>query len=329
MSLSRSFHSRTLVTFVFSATKQHKASLSSSNSLSASITPSDSFSQAFRPSPLSADITTIHQPAKRPSQFPESILWLFEHACADPHVQAASSNKSRPSMRMAIRNTDGSRIEPGEWTAIMRSSRLVKADLLSLPTPRHLQGKDSPRTGIYFRRHFPSEWQAALDKLEQLQPLLSLCASHWKAEKVLTRVLQKAHESRGGKDSDADDEFLSEDTGTATSAKTSKKRQRSSSTTTASKRRKGKETANSSTDALDGEIISNDLSTGGFLSTPLSGPPATGAPTLSGINGIIEVGHIDVNPSRKSSQHPSFVSSLFKLLHICLVDNIQRKCYSK
>jgi hypothetical protein len=42
---------------------------------------------------------------------------------------------------------------------------------------------------MYYRTYYPREWMAAILKLEQEQPLLALCADHWKAEHVLGAIL--------------------------------------------------------------------------------------------------------------------------------------------
>lgn len=92
-------------------------------------------------------------------------------------------------MDKAIRHPDGTMISSSEWSAIKASARLIKADLLSLPAPRDRRAKDQKKTKIYFRTYFRKEWEAAVAKLEMHQPLLALCASHWKAEHVLGNTL--------------------------------------------------------------------------------------------------------------------------------------------
>jgi len=48
-------------------------------------------------------------------------------------------------------------ITKGEWTTILRSAHIVKADLLNLPPPHSQLGKDCPWTYKYFWLHFPAE----------------------------------------------------------------------------------------------------------------------------------------------------------------------------
>jgi len=142
--------------------------------------PSDSISQQV-----------FRQPAIRPAEYPIDILWTFDDAKADKTVVASPTNPSRPTMRNAIRSTDGRNISTQEWNSIKASARLVIDELFGLPD----RGEASSRkTKKYFRTHHSRAWQLALEKLERLQPLLSLCADHWKAEKL---IQSKLHKSRG------------------------------------------------------------------------------------------------------------------------------------
>ncbi|KAM6497738.1 hypothetical protein JOM56_005686 [Amanita muscaria] len=50
-------------------------------------------------------------------------------------------------------------------------------------------GKNSPGTKSFFRTFFHNEWIDAILQLEELQPLLTYCAGHWKAEAVLQNML--------------------------------------------------------------------------------------------------------------------------------------------
>jgi hypothetical protein len=109
-------------------------------------------------------------------------------------------------MERAVRHPDGTFITASEWDAIKASARLVKADLLSLPPPRHWCAKERSKTKTFFRTYFRTEWEAALARLESLQPLLALCASHWKADHVLGNTLRvkvvNASEDDASDDSD-------------------------------------------------------------------------------------------------------------------------------
>jgi hypothetical protein len=76
-----------------------------------------------------------------------------------------------------------------EWAAIKATARMVKADLLSLPPSHDRRAKDRTKSKLYYRTYFQKEWDAAIAKIESLQPLLALCSSHWKAEHVLGNTL--------------------------------------------------------------------------------------------------------------------------------------------
>lgn len=92
-------------------------------------------------------------------------------------------NESRPSMHTAIRHDDGALISDGVYDAIKRSSRTVAHSLVEL----ELKGRNAgrPKTKQLYKQFFHEEWSAAITRLEELQPLLQLCAAHWKSEHVL------------------------------------------------------------------------------------------------------------------------------------------------
>jgi hypothetical protein len=92
-------------------------------------------------------------------------------------------------MEQAIRHEDGTMISSGEWAAIKATARLVKMDLLSLPLPRDRRAKGHKKTKTYFRTFHRMQWDAAIEKMESQQPLLALCAAHWKADHVLGNTL--------------------------------------------------------------------------------------------------------------------------------------------
>jgi hypothetical protein len=138
---------------------------------------------------MSQSYNLQNQPATRPPEYPEEVLWSLEDCKSDPNVNVSSTNTSRPSMEKALRHDDGTMITSSEWSAIKVSARAVKADLLSLPPPRDQRAKDQSRTKVYFRTYFRREWDSAVAKLESYQPLLALCSSHWKADHVLGNTL--------------------------------------------------------------------------------------------------------------------------------------------
>src|SRR6202040_984944 len=150
------------------------------------IGPSDSISHITSHS----DSWHAHQPATRPSNDPFEILWNLEDYKNDPDVQKTSQgNVSRPPMEQAVHHSDGTMITSGEWTAIKATARMIKADLLALPPPWDKRAKDRPKTKTYYRSFFLKDWDTALERMEQHQPLLALCAVHWKADHILGNTL--------------------------------------------------------------------------------------------------------------------------------------------
>jgi hypothetical protein len=95
-------------------------------------------------------------------------------------------------------------ITASKWAAIKATARMVKVDLLTLPVPRDRRAKDRQKTKTYFRTYYPKEWQAALEKMEAQQPLLALCAAHWKADHVLgSSLLHKPNTDSDNESNDA------------------------------------------------------------------------------------------------------------------------------
>jgi len=149
-------------------------------------------------------------------------------------------------MEQAIRHPDGTMITAGEWSAIKSTARMVKADLLALPPPRDRRAKDRPKTKTYFRTFFSKDWDAALEKMEQHQPLLALCAAHWKADHVLGNTLLVKLSS--STDDESDDEPMDADKLKTQESSEKKKRPASKrdSTSREAKRKKRKGTEQAS-----------------------------------------------------------------------------------
>jgi hypothetical protein len=103
-------------------------------------------------------------------------------------------------MDRVIRHEDGRMISSMEYSAIKTSARMIRYELRRLPVPheRRLKGIQR-RTKTYYRSFHPNEWKEAIRKLEELQPLLALCTSNWKADHVLGNALLAATD-----DSDVD-----------------------------------------------------------------------------------------------------------------------------
>ncbi|KAF8989390.1 hypothetical protein BDQ17DRAFT_1334106 [Cyathus striatus] len=52
-------------------------------------------------------------------------------------------------------------------------------------------------TKTYFECYYPVAWKAALDKLENMQPLMTYCAGHWKSEMAFIQCLKTRREGKG------------------------------------------------------------------------------------------------------------------------------------
>ena len=169
-----------------------------------SVHPSDSISQqnqssAHAPPVPPASHISPAQPATRPAEYPFDVLWLLEDCRDNPIVGVTESNKSRPAMERAIRHSDGRMITDSEWNAIKASARMIKYELHQLPAPQQRLSKER-WTKMYYRTNHPMQWQAAITKLETMQPLLQLCASHWKADHVLGNILLASRDHNNNAD---------------------------------------------------------------------------------------------------------------------------------
>ncbi|KAF8256522.1 hypothetical protein EI94DRAFT_1822438 [Lactarius quietus] len=146
------------------------------------------FEQHVKPSlPLSSPHPSIH-----PSYYSLTILWLFKDCKTNPPVHLSASNTSQPPMQHIIWHEDGWLITLEEWKSIQQSVVLVAHTWLDVLSTGHLppSATSVPQKKVFYRHHFLKEWLQALRELELLTPLLSLCGSTWKAEKVLGSVLQ-------------------------------------------------------------------------------------------------------------------------------------------
>lgn len=234
---------------------------------------------------------------------------------------------SRPPMDRAIRHPDGSMISKGEWSLIVATAHLIlNDDLLHLKRrgapSKHNKAPMKGRT--YFKSYFPREWQSAVQKLEQLQPLMALCASHWKAESLLGNLSlrKKVSEPAPQADNDGDMDVDGWPSGgepnpdadsapeqSSTSTSNSRKRQQlpvSDSRLGAAKRRKGAVAAQGESPQPN-TTKANILHSAGFLATPLE--------LASNAEPPIDVKYIKVNftstPIHYSSQLLYVYSSLY------------------
>ncbi len=153
---------------------------------------------------------TIHgNSSQRPDDIPKGVLWTFSDCKADPTVRMTGANPSRPNMKHALRNRDGSAIEQGIYQLICGSARsIVKSILLPLKPANFAKGAS---LAIHFQTNHLTQWTAAILQLEKQHPLVALCAEHWKAKYLLQAVLRYKNKKKGGGGGDDDDDLGVED----------------------------------------------------------------------------------------------------------------------
>lgn len=85
-------------------------------------------------------------------------------------------------MRFAVRHEDGRILDKFEWNEIRASTKALLLKNFRFPIPQHMTVKN-------FKASHREEWLRAVMELEDEQPLLKLCSSHYKADHLLTGVL--------------------------------------------------------------------------------------------------------------------------------------------
>lgn len=121
----------------------------------------------------------------------------------------SNSNPSRPPMDRCIRNQDGSEISRGEYRAIKTSARrLVNKHLTPLKEPSDLAAKNRSKTKSYYQKHHAKPWDETVRNLEENQPLVALCASHWKADHLLGNCLQAIVDDTKKKEGNNEEEVI-------------------------------------------------------------------------------------------------------------------------
>ncbi len=94
-------------------------------------------------------------------------------------------------MERCIRDKDGNEVSSSVWRAIKKSAKmLVNIYLKTLKDPTDPLAKTKTKGKTYYSRFFPQIWNDVLSKLEQNEPLLRLCAAHWKADHIIGNCLQ-------------------------------------------------------------------------------------------------------------------------------------------
>jgi hypothetical protein len=125
-----------------------------------------------------------------PSEFPASVLWTLDDCKKDPDVGVSPTNHSHPPMHCSICYEDGTIILEMDWKSICEAAvHIACTHLVSLTSSgRVSEGQRCKK--MFYKHQFPVQWDNAMRELEKMAPLLSLCASSWKADMVLGSVLQ-------------------------------------------------------------------------------------------------------------------------------------------
>lgn len=139
----------------------------------------------------------IDQPVVRPAVYPEEVLWNHEDIKRCPGVKLSTHNQSRPPAQQCLRTPTGTIISDTQWKDIKRSVSIIIRDVLAPLTER--SPLNAPYRKNYFQKNWPREWEEALAKIEDRQPILKLCSFHWKSELVLTHGLDLSKLGRKAK----------------------------------------------------------------------------------------------------------------------------------
>ena len=129
------------------------------------------------------------RPAIHPAHYVFEVLWTMADCLLDPDADVSPANQSCPPMWCCICHPDGHMISDSEWKSICKAACIVsRTQIESIDTSTRLTpGKRCKKK--FYKLHFPSERDTALQELERMAPLLSLCAMSWKADQVLRSVL--------------------------------------------------------------------------------------------------------------------------------------------
>ncbi|EDR04792.1 uncharacterized protein LACBIDRAFT_330281 [Laccaria bicolor S238N-H82] len=297
-----------------------------SKTQSDSISPSNSVSQIGSGSILNPVQCAVSQPSIQPPHYSHKILWTLEDCQKDLHNVVTKSNKSRPAMEKAIQHEDSTLINGGEWHAIKANARAIAScDLLPLPIPCDTPSLVKKKTKTFFTKYHLKQWTNTVHKLEEQEPLLALCAAHWKAEHVLNTILTGITESnqntstRRDDASDLDDPAVSlPDPSLKNNTSSSKRRLSNPSPTKQKKKKKtGKEKGTKDSEkasppsiTIDDDAINRQLNlstenagTAAAATEPQDKPnssPDLAIPPIPLTLERIDINFIDVNPSYSS-----------------------------
>jgi hypothetical protein len=166
---------------------------SSSITHSGSLGPSDSVSQVSGKPPLPEV-----RPTERPDDLTPEVLWHIKDCQHDSQVSPmlANGNTSRPNMKVALRQRDGTLIDDTKYRRIQEDVRaLYNAHLYPLSAntkapPTNSRKKTTMHCMTWFRSHHRAAWDKVVHQLESIHPILQLCAGNWKAEHMIQAHLQ-------------------------------------------------------------------------------------------------------------------------------------------
>lgn len=89
-------------------------------------------------------------------------------------------------MDQAIRMTNGNPVSKGVYRGIRASViDIVTSNFTGLQMP-----KNHKASKTLLKEHYPGKWAAAVAECERTEPLLALCASHWKAEHLMAQIIR-------------------------------------------------------------------------------------------------------------------------------------------
>ncbi|KAF5309664.1 hypothetical protein D9611_014040 [Ephemerocybe angulata] len=169
------------------------ASSQFSDSRSASLAPSDSISNATNLEHSAASAGFIRtRPVACPTDLPQEVLWNLSDCQDDLDCATSGNNGSRPSMKTALRERDGTMVSQTKYKEIKGDVvALCSSNLTPLKEPQSARrpGKPATRTMTWYKSHYRAIWNALLKELEKRHEVLRLCAGNWKAEHMISSHL--------------------------------------------------------------------------------------------------------------------------------------------
>jgi hypothetical protein len=172
------------------------------DSRASSLGPSDSASQQKLDFAIDEAIENLLQsveaPSMRPQFLPVSVLWHYEDCENDSEgVIIMEHNKRRPSMTLALRCPDGTKLSHQELTNMRHSTDIVVQKLVTTVKSSPLFDADTSKpTKLFIRTVFLTEYHQAILELEAEQKLLCLCSGHWKADTMIGQALSRRNDAQ-------------------------------------------------------------------------------------------------------------------------------------